>query len=141
MLQFKLYVVISGIFLQVAYFQLKLSYFCSKMTRVPWLVKNNECSIYFNSRVLFGNLISLDLQFISSSDTKALLIIDVQFIRNNVFQFIVLDCNWCFVLNKMIHNEPSRTMPNMLTCTKFLAYWLFNDLYFLLTLIRYYLLR
>ena len=111
------------------------------VTRVPWLVKNNECSIYFNSRVLFGNLISLDLQFISSSDTKALLIIDVQFIRNNVFQFIVLDCNWCFVLNKMIHNEPSRTMPNMLTCTKFLAYWLFNDLYFLLTLIRYYLLR
>ena len=111
------------------------------VTRVPWLVKNNECSIYFNSRVLFGNLISLDLQFNSSLDTKALLIIDVQFIRKNVFQFIVLECNWFFVLNKTIHNEPSRTMPNMLTCTKFLAYWLFNDLYFLLTLIRYYLLR
>ena len=123
--------------MQIHFYKLYVLYYtCSLICK-----KNNECSIYFNSRVLFGNLISLDLQFISSSDTKALLIIDVQFIRNNVFQFIVLDCNWFFVLNKTTHNEPSRTMPNMLTCTKFLAYWLFNDLYFLLTLIRYYLLR
>ena len=82
-LQFKLYAVISDTFFTSCFLSINRSL----------IIKNNKCSMNFNIRILFGNLILLDLQFISSSDTKALLISDVQLIRKNVFQFIALVCN------------------------------------------------